>query len=77
VAPQPSQAVQNEAAANISQPTDVEMNIGRLEYTTSELEKNLRDPMCTRDIDDMQQELRQSKRELSKLKWKRRLGFFR
>mmetsp|Transcript_23851 Transcript_23851/g.24121 ORF Transcript_23851/g.24121 Transcript_23851/m.24121 type:complete len:394 (+) Transcript_23851:72-1253(+) len=77
VAPQPSQAVQKEAAANVSQPTNVEMNIGRLEYTTSELEKNLKDPMCTRNIDDMQQELRQSKRELSKLKWKRRLGFFR
>jgi hypothetical protein len=76
--PQPSQAVQKETAAKSSQrSTDVEMNIARLEYDITELSKNLRDPLCTRDMDDMQHELRQSKRELSKLKWKRRLGLAR
>ena len=76
--PQPSQAAQKETAANSSRrSTDVEMSIARLEYEISDLSKNLRDPLCTRDIDDMQNELRQSKRELSKLKWKRRLGLAR
>ena len=60
-----------------TQMTDVEMKMGRLEYVVSELEKSLRDPMCTRNIDDMTTELRQAKRELSKLKWKRRFGFSR
>jgi len=54
--------------------TDVEMEIGRLGYEISELERSLRDPMCTRDIDGMTTELRNAKRELSKLKWKRRFG---
>eukprot|EP00529_Nitzschia_sp_RCC80_P021850 CAMPEP_0113483292 /NCGR_PEP_ID=MMETSP0014_2-20120614/23359_1 /TAXON_ID=2857 /ORGANISM="Nitzschia sp." /LENGTH=384 /DNA_ID=CAMNT_0000376835 /DNA_START=69 /DNA_END=1223 /DNA_ORIENTATION=- /assembly_acc=CAM_ASM_000159 len=53
---------------------DQEMEISRLEYTITELERNLKDPNCTRDIDDMVDELKQSKRELSTLKWKQRLG---
>ena len=54
-----------------------EIEIGRLNYEISELEKNLRDPMCTRSIDDMTTELRQAKRELSRLTWKKRFGFGR
>mmetsp|Transcript_27461 Transcript_27461/g.65941 ORF Transcript_27461/g.65941 Transcript_27461/m.65941 type:complete len:387 (-) Transcript_27461:4835-5995(-) len=53
---------------------DQEMEISRLEYTIAELERNLKDPNCTRDIDDMVDELKQSKRELSTIKWKQRLG---
>jgi hypothetical protein len=64
-------------AQQSSQPssmTDVEVEESRLEYTITELEQQLKDPNGTRDIDDMASELRQAKRDLSKLKWKRRLG---
>ena len=55
--------------------SESEMEISRLEYTIEQLTKNLKDPTCTRDMDDMRNELNQAKRDLSKLKWKRRLGF--
>ena len=45
----------------------------RLEYTVEKLEKDLRDPLCTRDHDEMRAELKQAKSDLSRLKWKRRL----
>jgi len=61
-------------AASASGMTDVERRMGELEHVVSELEKNLRDPMCTRSIDDMTSELSTAKRELSRLKWKRRFG---
>lgn len=60
-----------------TQLSETEIEIGRLEYEISELEKNLRDPMCTRSIDDMTTELRQAKKDLSRWKWRRRLGFGR
>jgi hypothetical protein len=66
-----AQQAQEQQASNN---TDTQMEQSRLEYTVSELEKNLKDPNCTRDIDDMMTELRQSQRDLSRLKWKRRLG---
>ena len=44
----------------------------RLEYTVEKLEKDLRDPLCTRDHDEMRAELKQAKSDLSRLKWKRR-----
>jgi hypothetical protein len=56
---------------------DAEVEISRLEYVIGDLEKNLKDPNCTRDIDEMVAELRQSKRNLSALKWRRRLGLKR
>jgi hypothetical protein len=65
-----TQQAQEQQASN----TDTQMEQSRLEYTISEAEKNLKDPNCTRDIDDMMTELRQSQRDLSRLKWKRRLG---
>lgn len=46
----------------------------RLEYTVEKLEKDLRDPLCTRDHDVMRTELSQAKRDLSRAKWKSRLG---
>lgn len=57
-----------------SSKNDTEIELSRLEYVIADLEKNLKDHNCTRDIDEMMAELRQSKRELSALKWKRRLG---
>jgi hypothetical protein len=54
--------------------SQVEVDVSRLEYTIADIENSLRDPNCTRDIDNMTTELREAKRELSKLKWKRRLG---
>lgn len=57
-----------------TQLSDVEMKMSQLEYEISELERDLRDPMCTRNIDDMTTALRKAKRELSKLRWKRRFG---
>jgi len=65
------------SATRASQLTETEIEMGRLEYEISELEKNLRDPMCTRSIDDMTTELRQAKRDLSRLTWKRRFGLSR
>jgi hypothetical protein len=56
---------------------NMDMDLARLEYTISQLQQNLKDPNCTRDMDEMASELRQAKRELSALKWKRRLGFSR
>ena len=53
---------------------DQEMEISRLQHTIAELERNLKDPNCTRDIDDMVNELNQSRRDLSTVKWKQRLG---
>jgi len=76
--PQASGEGSNNGANNASKVprlTDIEMEMGRLEYTISELENNLKDPMCTRSIDDVMIELRQAKRDLSKLTWKKRFGF--
>jgi hypothetical protein len=54
--------------------TDRDMEISRLDYTIDKLQKDLKDPACTRDRDDMTEELKQAKSSLSKLRWKRRLG---
>ena len=66
---------QQQQQSQQQQNKDIDMDISRLEYTVNELEKNLKDPTCTRDMDEMSSELRQAKRELSSLRWKRRLGF--
>lgn len=54
--------------------SDVEIERMRLEYTIEELGRLLKDPTCTRDIDEMRNELKQAKRDLSRLTWKRRFG---
>jgi hypothetical protein len=41
----------------------------RLEYTVSELQRQLKDPNCLRSVDDMMDELKVAKAELSRLKW--------
>jgi hypothetical protein len=63
--------------AKAPQMTQTEIEKGRLEYEISELEKSLRDPTCTRSIDDMTTELSHAKRDLSRLTWKKRFGFSR
>lgn len=55
--------------------SDDEIERLRLEFTVKELERLLKDPSCTRDIDDMRAELKQAKSELSSRRWKKRLGF--
>lgn len=51
---------------------DIEMS--RLEYTITSLEKELQDINSTRDLDDMRQELMKAKSDLRTIRWKRRLG---
>lgn len=55
--------------------SNAEIEKMRLEYTVEKLGKDLKDPNCTRDRDEMQAELKQAKRDLSRLRWKRRLGW--
>lgn len=55
--------------------TDTDIDRMRLEYAVEKLQKDLRDPNCTRDHDEMRAELKEAKSDLSRLKWKRRLGF--
>jgi hypothetical protein len=49
-----AQQAQEQEASN----TDTQMEQSRLEYTIFELERKLKDPNCTRDVDDMMTELR-------------------
>jgi hypothetical protein len=65
---------QASGSSGASSSNDTEIEVSRLEYVIADLERNLKDHTCTRDIDEMMTELRRSKRELSALKWKRRLG---
>jgi hypothetical protein len=65
----------DEESAKAKRSSDNEIDRLRLEYTVKKLEKDLRDPTCTRDHDEMRAELKQAKSDLSRLKWKRRLGF--
>ena len=53
-----------------------ELRMSQLEYEIELLQKQLKDHSTMRDLDDIQQELKQSKSELSKLKWKKRLRVF-
>jgi len=53
-----------------------ELRMSQLEYEIELLQKQLKDHTTMRDLDDIQQELKQSKSELSKLKWKKRLRVF-
>ena len=64
-------------ASSSQQISQMEIEMSRLKYEISELEKSLTDPMSTRSIDDITTELQQAKKELSRLTWKRRLGFGR
>jgi hypothetical protein len=54
------------SSANVTM-DDIERS--RLEYTVSELQRQLKDPNCLRSVDDMMDELKVAKAELSKLKW--------
>lgn len=54
-----------------------EIKIDELTYNISELQKLLRDPLCTRDRDDMEVELQEIRIELRRLKRMRRIGKLR
>lgn len=69
------QQQQQRQESNDSSSSDRDLAISRLEFTIAELQKNLKDPTSTRDMDEMAAELKQAKRELSGLKWKRLLGW--
>jgi len=71
------QAAGEGSKKSTSNASSMEIEMGRLKYEIIELEKNLRDPMCTRSIDDMTAELRLAKRDLSRLTWKKRFRFSR
>lgn len=59
-----------ESSARMS-PEEVE--ISRLEYEIKQLEADLKDINCTRDVDVMERELKEAKSALRKIVWKRRL----
>ena len=55
--------------------TDQQAELANLEFTIQELETLLQDPNCPRDMDDVRDELKESKRKLFRKRWKQRLGF--
>lgn len=69
---QPTNAPQEQK--KVQQVSHQDIEISRLEYTIKQLEHDIVDTNSTRDIDDMKQELANSRTELRNLRWKRRLG---
>lgn len=68
--PQDQQQQQQQSEQRMSQD---QVHESKLKWQIETLEKDLKDPNCTRDMDDMQQELKELRAELRKLTWKRRL----
>jgi hypothetical protein len=56
----------NNTSSSVSM-DDIERS--RLEYTIAQLQHNLKDPNCLRSVDDMMDELKEAKADLSRLKW--------
>mmetsp|Transcript_11852 Transcript_11852/g.17302 ORF Transcript_11852/g.17302 Transcript_11852/m.17302 type:complete len:349 (+) Transcript_11852:265-1311(+) len=54
-----------------------QMSIEKLKYQISMLQKDVKDPSCTRDRDDMQEQIAQLKRDLGALKRERRMKKFK
>lgn len=52
----------------------LQIRIDELQYNMDELQKLLNDPLCTRDRDEMEGEIREMKKELGTLKRERRIG---
>lgn len=69
-----SSTAQEQQDAKPSTMSSIDVDIARLEHQVSVLESDLQDVNCTRDRDDMLEELKQSKAALRTKKWKRRLG---
>jgi len=74
----PSQGQAPQASSSTTAPsthrmTADQMEESKLNYEIEQLQRNLKDPSCTRDMDEMQQELQNNKSKLRKLIWKRRL----
>ena len=55
----------------------LQIRIDELQYTMNELQKSLNDPLCTRDRDDMEQEIKEIKKELGVLKREKRFGMLK
>jgi hypothetical protein len=70
-----SSTQQQQQKENVASSTEIDLTVSRLEFIIAQLQNSLKDPTCTRDRDEMATELRQARRELSGIKWKRRLGF--
>mmetsp|Transcript_770 Transcript_770/g.1213 ORF Transcript_770/g.1213 Transcript_770/m.1213 type:complete len:277 (-) Transcript_770:140-970(-) len=52
---------------------EMQLKIDELEWNIEELEKSLRDPTCTRNFDDIQQELSLLKKDLARAKREKRM----
>lgn len=59
----------NSSSSSSSSVSMDDIERSRLEYTVKELQQNLKDPNCLRSVDDMMDELKVAKAELSRLKW--------
>ena len=74
----PSQSSSSQLAeqkkGTIGAMTAEDVRRSKLEWEIQTLQTNLQDPNCMRDRDEMMEELKQAKRQLFSLKWKRRLG---
>eukprot|EP00550_Attheya_septentrionalis_P007067 CAMPEP_0198283544 /NCGR_PEP_ID=MMETSP1449-20131203/3111_1 /TAXON_ID=420275 /ORGANISM="Attheya septentrionalis, Strain CCMP2084" /LENGTH=374 /DNA_ID=CAMNT_0043980189 /DNA_START=255 /DNA_END=1376 /DNA_ORIENTATION=- len=71
---QQSQSSAEQKKGTIGAMTAEDVRRSKLEWEIATLQTNLNDPSCMKDRDEMTDELKQAKRELFSLKWKRRLG---
>ncbi|CAJ1961659.1 unnamed protein product [Cylindrotheca closterium] len=67
-------AEEKKAQAQSQSMSDLDVDIARLEYTIGEVERDMKDPNCTKDRDTMDEDRSKARSELRKLKWRRRLG---
>jgi hypothetical protein len=68
----PMQQLQQQEASPRMSSRDIDLS--RLEHEIQQLQDDLNDVNCIRDIDDMTRELKEKKSALRNLRWKRRLG---
>ena len=52
----------------------LQLRLDELQYKITELQQMLKDPFCTRDRDDMENEIKEMKREITTLKRERRIA---
>jgi len=67
----------NKASNNTTIMDSTQIRIDELQFNITELQKLISDPMCTRDRDDMEIELREMKRELNATKRQKRIAKLR
>jgi hypothetical protein len=73
-APAPPASSSSTTAPRSSTMSNMELEISRLEYTVATLEAELNNTSSTRNMDDMRQELAETKSQLRSARWKRRFG---